>query len=79
MKSYTIKNKAKRPIVCSLKDGSTLRLLVEGESTLTEDNLTSNIKNLVNRGLVLITPIVIRNQTKKVVKETIDKEKKKED
>ena len=42
--SYTVKKKIKRPIVCTLKDGSTLRLPINGQTTIKDSQITEHIK-----------------------------------
>ena len=64
--SYIIKNKAKQPLVCDLADKTTLRLVIDGEKTVTEAQMTDHIRTLSSKGLVIITEV--DSEKKKVTK-----------
>lgn len=70
---YVIKNKAKQPIVCSLADESTLRLAINGETKITDKQMTDHLKTLSSKNLLVIREVVEqkinnkKNSTKSVV------------
>lgn len=55
--SYVIANKAKRPIVCPLGDKTTLRLPIDGQTTIKDAQMTNHIKDLSKKGLLVLTEI----------------------
>lgn len=69
---YVIKNKSGRKLVCSLADGSTLRLLPTGESSISEELLTDHVKSLAKGNLITLTVI----QTPLAKKKEKNKEEK---
>lgn len=68
--SYTVTNMAKRPIVCTLGDKSTLRLPIKGHTVIKDTQMTDHLKNLRDKGLVVLSevenkPAKRKNTTKK--------------
>lgn len=68
--SYTVTNKAKRPIVCPLDSKNTLRLPINGQTVIKDSQVTSHIKNLSEKGLLVLSeveekPVTKRNTTTK--------------
>lgn len=63
--SYIVKNKAKQPLVCSLADDTTLRLIIEGEKIVTEAQMTNHLRELSKRGIVIIREVVGKNKKTK--------------
>lgn len=55
--SYAVTNKAKRPIVCPLGDKTTLRLPIDGQTTITEAQMTEHIKNLSKKGHLVLSVV----------------------
>ena len=77
--SYTVTNKAKRPIVCPLDSNNTLRLPINGHKVIKDYQVTSHIKNLCEKGLLVLSkvedkPVTKRNTTTK--KSSEEKEEK---
>ena len=64
--SYIVKNKAKQPLVCSLADNSTLRLVIDGEKEVTSTQMTNHLRTLASKGLVILEEVV--EKPKKVTK-----------
>lgn len=69
--SYKIKNKAKQPIVCTLGDNTTLRLKINGETTVSDKQMTGHLENLASKNLLVIKKIV--EAEKKVTKNSTTK------
>lgn len=69
--SYIIKNKAKQPLVCDLADKTTLRLVIDGEKTVTDTQMTDHIRTLSSKGLVILTEV--ESEKKKVTKNSTAK------
>lgn len=63
--SYTIVNKANRPIVCTLKDKTTLRLPINGQTTIREAQMTDHIKDLSKKGFLVLIMIEEEKPLKK--------------
>lgn len=65
--SYVLKNvSVNRSIICTLKDGSTLRLFPKGSVTLKDSQLTKHLEEVAGEGkLLTITAEVERKVTKK--------------
>ena len=55
--SYNVKNKMKRPLVCSLKDNSTLRLAIGEQKTIEDNQVNDYLKNLSSKGLLVLSKV----------------------
>lgn len=62
---YIVKNKANQPIVCSLADESTLRLPINGETKITDKQMTNHLKTLSSKNLLVIREVVEHKVNKK--------------
>lgn len=63
--SYKLTNICGGLIVCSLSDGSTLRLNNRQTKVVTDTEMTSHIRNLILKGLMLGEEIVVEKNTRK--------------
>lgn len=71
---YKVKNMStNRKIVCTLKDGSTLRLLPKVEKNLKDNQVTDYLISLSSKGIVMLNHIQDKKPAKKSVTETTDK------
>ena len=80
--SYTVKNKIKRPIVCTLKDGSTLRLPINGQTTIKDSQIPEHIKSMSEKGILILSEITVsqprveKSEKKKSTESSKEKEEK---
>lgn len=80
--SYTVKNKIKRPIVCTLKDGSTLRLPINGQTTIKDSQITEHVKSMSEKGILILSEITVsqprveKSEKKKSTESSKEKEEK---
>lgn len=73
--SYKVTNISGGLIVCDLATvGATLRLNNKQSKTIKDTEITSHIKNLIAKGLLLSEEILVENQ---VIKNTVVKHSKK--
>lgn len=54
---YNVQNKSGRPFVCTLKDGSTLRLAIDEIKQVEEDNITNLIRRHEQASKIIITKV----------------------
>lgn len=76
--SYTLTNISGGQIVCDLAvKGSTLRLDDKQTKTIKDTEITSHIRNLVSKGLILSDQVSLetKNKKKRNVQKNISKEK----
>ena len=73
---YKLTNNSGGQIVCDLmSQGNTLRLNNKKSKTVKETEITPHIKNLVNKGLILIEEVKQPQSTKKTTTTNSSKEK----
>ena len=74
--SYKLTNNSGSQIVCDLAvKGKTLRLNNKQSKTIKDNEITSHIKNLVKKGLILSEEVITPQITKKTTTSKSSKEK----
>ena len=71
MSNYVIKNRAKQPIICTLGDGTSLRLPIDATQELTEKQYKGHVERLVELGDLSLEKTNTEDGTK-VVKATVE-------
>ena len=70
---YVIHNKIGQPLVCSLADRTTLRINVDGKKSIKDSQLTPYLTTLSSNGLIILTEVKDKINSKKVTKNTTQK------